>query len=386
MRFLIAPDKFKGTLTGQEAAEIMGQAIISAYPGAVLDLCPIADGGEGTAAILAAQLGAERHMVETIDALGRTVEAEYFRNESEAYLDMAAASGLWRVAPVERAPLRSSTYGTGVQLWHLIENGIQQIHIGLGGSATVDAGCGTAAALGYRFTDSAGAVVEPLPVRFPEIVGVRPPSLRSAPLRTHRSLESEGGPPRTTPFPEVIGLIDVETRLLGPEGATYTYGPQKGLQSREVAWLDKELSALVRRLSPVLGDHSETPGSGAAGGYGFGILTFLQGRLVPGFDFIAEKVKLADRISLADVVLTGEGKLDRQSLQGKGPYGLARLAAKAGKPVWAIAGVVEDEPLLRSHFTRIVSLAGGEVSTETAMKHPAEILARRVSELTGGVE
>ena len=362
MRYLIAPDKFKGTLNAQEVAEAIAAGIRDFDPGAELDLIPIADGGEGTAAILAAQLGADRQTIETVDPLGRPITAEFFVNGREALLDMSAASGLWRVGTAERNPLRSSTYGTGVIIRHLIENGVERIFIGLGGSATVDAGLGMGAALGYRFYGSGGDPLEPLPVVFSQIERVTAPDV--------------------TRWPEVVGLADVETILTGPKGATYTFGPQKGLSPDEVATLDRDIARLAARLDQQLGTRSaETPGAGAAGGFGYGILSFLNGQLMSGFKVVAEKVVLRERIATADIVITGEGKLDFQSLHGKGPYGVASLAKLLGKPVWALAGVIEDRQLLTVHFNALNSLVSSDVTVDEAMKNPGSLLRRRALQL-----
>lgn len=362
MRYLIAPDKFKGTMSAQEVAETIASGIREFDPGAELDLLPIADGGEGTAALLAAQLGADRQTIETIDPLGRPIRAEYFVNGDEAMFDMSAASGLWRVRPTERSPLRSSTYGSGVIIRYLIENGFERIFVGLGGSATVDVGLGMGAALGYRFYGPDDHLIEPLPVVFSRIQRVEAPSI-----------------PR---MPEVIALADVETILTGPHGATYIFGPQKGLTPDEVARLDHEIARLVANLDRDLGTKlADTPGAGAAGGFGYGILTFLKGQVVSGFNVVAEKVGLRARIAAADIVITGEGKLDFQSLQGKGPYGVASLASLVGKPVWALAGVIEDRQQLKAYFNGLNSLVSGGVTVEEAMQNPGSLLRRRAFEL-----
>jgi len=362
MRYLIAPDKFKGTMNAQEVAQTIASGIREFDPGAELDLLPIADGGEGTAALLAAQLGADLQTIETVDPLGRPVTAEYFVSGEEAILEMSAASGLWRVGPSERSPLRSSTYGTGVIIRYLIENGFKRILVGLGGSATVDAGLGMGAALGYRFYGPDDHPIEPLPVAFSRIQRIEAPAV--------------------TRVPEVIALADVETILVGPRGATYTFGPQKGLAPDEVTALDHEISRLVAQFEQDLGTNwAETPGAGAAGGFGYGILTFLKGQVISGFNVVAEKVALRERIAKADIVVTGEGKLDFQSLHGKGPYGVASIAQLVGKPVWALAGVIEDRQLLMAHFNGLGSLVSGDVTVEEAMENPRPLLRRRAFEL-----
>jgi len=365
MRYLIAPDKFKGTLSAQEVAETIAAAIRKGNPNADMDLLPVADGGEGTATLLATQLSAERKIMGAVDPIGRPIEAEYFVRGREAILDMSAASGLWRVRQDERDPLRSSTYGTGMIIWHLIENGVERIFIGLGGSATVDAGLGMGAALGYRFYGAGDSEIDPFPAAFARIQKVKPPPM----IR----------------IPEVIGLADVETILTGPQGATYTFGPQKGLSPEEVQALDHDLARLVVRLEQSLGTNfSSVPRAGAAGGFGYGILTFLRGKLVSGFEVIADKLELRKRIQAADIVITGEGKLDLQSLEGKAPFGVAVLAKEAGKRVWAIAGVIENRDLVAPHFEKLISLAGGDVTLEEAIRNPVEVLRRKTTQLCGG--
>jgi glycerate 2-kinase len=362
MRYLIAPDKFKGTMNAQEVAQTIASGISEWDSTAEFDLLPIADGGEGTAALLAGQLGAVRQAIETVDPLGRPITAEFFAKAPEAMLDMSAASGLWRVPTAERNPLRSNTYGSGVIIRYLIENGYERVFVGLGGSATVDAGLGMGAALGYRFYDSDDRDVDPLPIEFSRIERVQAPT--------------------TTPRSEVIALADVETILTGPQGATYTFGPQKGLTPEEVATLDHDIEGLAARIDRDLRTKfADTPGAGAAGGFGYGILTFLKGRIMSGFKVVAEKVALRERIAAADIVITGEGKLDSQSLQGKGPYGVASLAKLLGKPVWALAGVIEDRQLLTAHFDRLNSLVSSDVTVEEAMKNTGPLLRRRAFEL-----
>jgi glycerate kinase len=360
VRYLIAPDKFKGTLSASEVCEILAEAVRAHDPAAQTDLIPIADGGEGTAELVASQLGAERRSIATVDALGRPITAEYFVHQDEAFVDMSAASGLWRIPPGERRPLDSNTLGTGLIVRHLWDLGIKRISIGLGGSATVDAGLGLAAAVGYTFLDKDGYLVEPFPGRFGVIQRVTPPNVAS--------------------LPKIIGLADVETRLLGTEGAIRVFGPQKGLQPDEVKSLDQDLARLVDRVEDsVKTNYSRTIRSGAAGGLGYGILTFLRGELVPGFAEVAKRLRLPERISAADVVITGEGKLDYQSLQGKGPFGVAEIAGRAKKPTWVIAGTIEDEVQIRTKFEKSVSVVAGPITLAAALKDPAGTLRQRAA-------
>jgi glycerate 2-kinase len=327
----------------------------------MVDILPIADGGEGTAALLGSQLGAQTEAMETQDPLGRPVMAEYCLSETEAFFDMSAASGLWRIAPPERNPLRSNTFGTGLIINRLADLGVETIYIGLGGSATVDAGIGIAAALGYKLIGLDGSSLEPVPDNFDKILQIEKPPERN--------------------LPKVIGLADVETILLGENGAIYTFGPQKGLNPEQVRNLDNQLAKFVQLLERNLGlNYSAVPRAGAAGGLGYGIMTFLKGRLVSGFAVVADRLRLANRIAAADIVITGEGKLDSQSLQGKGPFGVATRAKAAGKPVWAIAGAVDAVEKMSSHFDRILSVVGPDVTLDEALTKPAETLRIRAAQ------
>jgi glycerate 2-kinase len=360
VRYLIAPDKFKGTLSADEVGRIVAEVARGKDPKAIVDILPIADGGEGTAALLAVQLGAQPRNIDTLDALGRPISAQYFVSETEAFLDMSAASGLWQIAPKEREPLRSNTYGTGVIIKELIARGFPRVYIGLGGSATVDAGIGIAAALGYKFYDAKGDLLKPIPAHFGEITHIEKSSISE--------------------LSKIVGLADVETRLLGQDGAIYTFGPQKGLRPDQVRDLDLELAKFVGRVQDELGvNHAAVARAGAAGGLGYGIMTFLNGTLVSGFAVVAERLKLRERIAAADIVITGEGKLDSQSLQGKGPFGVATAAKEAGKPVWVIAGTVDLHGEMRSGFDRIIALVGEDLPLDAALANPAETLRKRAA-------
>jgi glycerate kinase len=361
MRYLIAPDKFKGTLSAAEVSKIVAEVVLAHDSQAQIELVPIADGGEGTAELVARQLGAEKQPIATFDALGRPITAEFFIRQQEAFTDMSTAAGLWRIRPAHRRPLKSNTFGVGVIVRHLWNLKVKRISIGLGGSATVDAGVGLAAALGYSFLDRHGTPVDPIPARFNLIERIVPPDLAD--------------------LPHVIGLADVENRLLGAEGATYVFGPQKGLQPDEVRSLEHDLARLVDRIQSSLGTNfSAESRSGAAGGFGYGLLTFLRGHLVSGFSEVAKRLNLSEKISAADIVITGEGKLDWQSLQGKGPFGVAKIARQANKPVWAIAGTIEDHEHVAAHFDKMVSVVGGTCTLEAALNDPAVALRQRAAE------
>jgi glycerate 2-kinase len=219
-----------------------------------------------------------------------------------------------------------------------------------------------AAAVGYKFYASEGELIQPSPARFCDIAVIEPP-LRPLHL-------------------EVNGLSDVETTLTGKGGAIHTFGPQKGLTPSVVDQLDKDLTQLVLRIEKQLGTNfSNIPRSGAAGGLGYGILTFLGGKLLSGFDFLAQNAKLADHVAEADLVITGEGKLDQQTLHGKGPIGIATMSSNYHKPVWAVVGVIEDPLQLAPYFTKIKSLVDENTSLAEALQDPQDTLFKRVRAL-----
>ncbi|HZC58592.1 MAG TPA: glycerate kinase [Chthoniobacterales bacterium] len=362
MRVLIAPDKFKGSLSAQDVAATIARAIHSVDPRIEVDQFPIADGGEGTAAILAEHLAATRRLTQTVDAIGRPIEAESFIGNGVAIVDMSAASGLWRINCSELDPMRATTFGTGIQIRQLREAKVPRILLGLGGSATNDAGLGMAAAVGYRFFTSKREPVIPGPSGIRDIAVIEPPE--------------------NPDFPECIGLSDVETKLTGPNGATHTFGPQKGLTPSMVAQLDLDFMELVARIEKQLGTNfADVPRSGAAGGLGYGIMTFLGGKLVSGFEYLADSAKLREHVIAADLVVTGEGKLDHQTLQGKGPFGVAALARACGKPVYAVAGSIEASERLAPFFAKTASLVNERTSLVEALRDPEGILYQRARAL-----
>jgi glycerate kinase len=354
MRILIAPDKFKESLTAKQVASAIRDGFHSVFPEANFDIVPVADGGEGTAEIFLESLGGHRVEVAAHDALGRSVAASYssIPGSELAVIDMSSASGLWRIAETERNPLRASTFGTGELMADAIAHGARNLIIGLGGSATNDAGVGMATALGWKFLDDQNQPVAPFPAEFVRIRQIVPPD---TPLSC-----------------SVTGLCDVKNPLLGELGATRVFGPQKGATPEMLTSLEESLSHLAQLSREQLGnDHSDTPGAGAAGGLGFGLLTFCQGSLEPGFQAVARLMDLESKAAGADLVITGEGRLDAQSLLGKAPFEIARLAARHGKPVIGFAGLVqEDLPGLDA----CVPIANGPLTLDESRLRAAELL------------
>jgi glycerate kinase len=354
MRILIAPDKFKSSLTASEVACAIRDGFHSVFPEASFDIAPVADGGEGTAEIFREALGGQRVEVTAQDPLGRLVTASYawIPDNEIAVIDMSSASGLWRIADAERDPLRASTFGTGELMADAIARGAKNLIIGLGGSATNDGGVGIAAALGWNFLDERNETVAPCPAQFLRIRQIVPPD---EPLSCR-----------------VTGLCDVKNPLLGELGATCVFGPQKGVTPEMLTSLEESLTHLAHLCREQLGnDFSNTPGAGAAGGLGFGLLAFCQGSLEPGFQAVARLMDLDSKTAGADLVITGEGRLDAQSLQGKAPYEIARLAARHGKPVIGFAGLVEQDI---PEFDACVPIADGPLTFDESRLRAAELL------------
>lgn len=358
MHILIANDKFKGSLNAAQVGTHLKNSLESVFFEGRCDLCPIADGGEGTADALTAALGGLGVPCLTTDAQGRSLVAGYGWVESSrtAVIEMSKASGLGLVSDIELNPLSASTFGTGILIRSAVDRGAQKILIGIGGSGTNDGGLGMALAMGYTFR-RAGELFRP-------------------DLETLLEAETLVRPPALLPC-EVIVACDVDNPLLGPSGATQVYGLQKGV--RDPAWFERRLAHLADLARAALGvDHRDVAGAGAAGGLGFGLMTFLGGRLVNGFDLVASQIGLEARIARADLVVTGEGRLDGQSLHGKGPVGVARLARRLGKKVVGVAGTIDDSPGLRAQFDLLIPVKPAALPLDEAMRRTGELLESAV--------
>jgi glycerate kinase len=357
MRILVAPDKFKGSLSAPEAARAIEEGWRETWPDCEIIRSPIADGGEGFAEVFRDALGGEWRTTTASDPIGRPLQPRYalIAAHKLAVIEMSEASGLWRLQRTELAPLRANTFGTGELIRDALQQpGVEQLFIGLGGSATTDGGIGMAAALGFEFHDADGSALEPVPANLRRIVKI---------LR----------PPQHI-LPRIVAACDVSNPLLGPKGTAHIFGPQKGADPATVAELERGLENLANVAARDLdADHRDFPGAGAAGGIGFGLLTFCGATLQSGFDLVAETVGLTEKIAACDLVITGEGRLDSQTLDGKGPGGVARLARKAGKPVLALAGSVE-EGLDGGLYDWAFPIVDASVPLEHAMANAATFL------------
>lgn len=366
MRILIAPDKFKGSLSAKQAAEAIARGVSQIFPNATLTLLPLADGGEGLLDAFqeTGHFSPENTVVH--DALGRPVTASWLLKDNTAVIESSQANGIWRISPPDRNPARSSTYGVGQLIKAAISAGATDILIGLGGSATNDAGVGLAAAIGYRFLDSSGQPLEPVLENFPRITRI----------------DSSAAPK----LPRIRVACDVKNPLLGPRGATRVYGPQKGITPDKL----ESAEAGLEHISRIAEDHfkndfSNHPGAGAAGGLGFGLMTFCHATLESGFDCIAQTLDAERHIAAADLVITAEGSLDSQTLEGKTPFGVSQLARKHGIPVYALAGKISDHEILEKHFDAMDSILNGTITLEHAIANASELLEKAAIRLATAI-
>ncbi|HEY0793956.1 MAG TPA: glycerate kinase [Chthoniobacterales bacterium] len=378
MRVLISPDKFKGSLGAGEVATAIAAGLRDANLAGrhlVVEERPVADGGEGTASVLCEALAGRWVECPAHDALGRAISARYALSrtdgESLAILEMSDPNGLWRIDEKERRVLLSSSLGTGEVLMHaLTHSHADRVVLGIGGSATNDGGLGFASALGFGFYGSAGEPIAPLPIHFLKVARIDLPPV---------------------PWPwtgRVTAMVDVSNPLLGENGATRVYGPQKGVVTQaEAESLEQGLEHFANLAAATFGkDFRAAAGAGAAGGLGFGLLTFAQAELRPGFATVAELLGLERRIAETDLVITGEGGMDAQTLNGKAPFGVAQLAQKHGKPCVAFAGRVDPSADLdlRRHFFDLISLANADTPPAEAIRCAPELLRARAAEFARG--
>jgi glycerate 2-kinase len=319
---VLAPDKFKGSLTAQQAAQAMARGVRRADPALTSVLCPVADGGEGTlAAVLAA--GFERVPAHASGPTGAPVATAYARKGARAVIEMADICGLQRLPGGRLAPVTATSYGLGTVIRQALDDGCRDIVITVGGSASTDGGAGMLMALGAEIVDRLGHPIALGAVGLADVA-------RIDVSRLHPLLEAAA----------VTLAVDVDSPLCGPFGAAEVYGPQKGVRADDIPQLDHDLTRWADLVGTVIGaDCRDAPGAGAAGGVGFAALAVLHARMRPGIDMILDLVELDQRLLGATVVVTGEGCLDQQSLRGKAPVGVSRCAHAYGIPTFAVAGV-----------------------------------------------
>lgn len=359
-------DSFKGSATSLEVASYVKAGILQVQPDADVTIVPVADGGEGTVEALVTGLGGRFERATVHNPLGKPVLANYgILPGNQAVIEMAAASGLTLIAERVRNPLKTTTFGTGELLRAALDNGCKKIYMGLGGSATNDGGVGMAQVLGVSFQDEAGRELGP---------GARG-------LAELDSIHFEGLDPRLGDV-EFVVLTDVNNPLCGEKGASRIFGLQKGAKPEDLEKLDQALQHLAAIVSQTIGkDFSDTPGAGAAGGLGFGMLAFCGAKIQSGVETILDLIRIDEYLKTADCVITGEGRLDEQSLYGKAPIGIAARAKKYGLPVIAIVGSreIELEAASKAGIDLVLELVNSSVSLAEAM-HNTPRLARLAGE------
>ncbi|WP_043528409.1 glycerate kinase [Litchfieldella xinjiangensis] len=365
MHILIAPDSFKDALTASDAAAAIAAGIRRCLPQATLQCCPMGDGGEGTLDALLTATGAERREASVQDALGRALDAAWGWHAATrtAYVELAEASGLQQIAREERTALHSTTHGVGELIGEALDAGAERLVLTLGGSATNDAGAGMLVALGARLLDAEGDTLPP----------------GGAALANLAELDLSGLDPRLASL-QVQTAVDVDNPLLGERGASAVFGPQKGASPAEVDRLDRALATFADVTARTLGEeYRERPGAGAAGGMGFASLAFLGASLRPGIELVMAQARFEERLAQADLVITGEGQLDGQSLSGKTPIGIARAARRHGVPCVVLAGRLGAhwQAAHEEGVTAAFALADGPMSLDEALSRCSELLGDR---------
>ncbi len=369
MRIVLAPDSFKGSLSAVEIADSMARAVDKVFPKATIIKLPLSDGGEGLVESLVIATGGRIIKEKVTGPLGDQVEAFFglLGDGRTGVIEMAAAAGLPLVPENKRDPLVTTTYGTGELIKMATDQGCTRLIVGIGGSATNDGGAGMAQALGVKLLDRSGKIL----------------SFGGESLASLEKIDIAGIDPRIKNT-EILVACDVNNPLTGKNGASHIYGPQKGANEKTIGMLDAALGHYARILRRDLNiDVENIPGSGAAGGLGAGLLAFLNGKLIPGIDLVIDAVGLEKELLECDLVITGEGKLDDQSIHGKVPVGVARKAIKHNVPVIVLAGCVEGDLELfhQEGITACYSIVNGPMSLERAMNNTAELVELTTTEV-----
>ena len=362
MKIIISPDSFKGSVSAIDVAKNIEEAILSVEPTAKTVTMPVADGGEGTIEAIASCVDTKFHYMTICGPMEKDAEAYYatIDNGTTAIVEMAQASGLPMVPVDERNPLLATTYGTGQLMKAALDTGCKKMIIGIGGSATNDGGAGALAALGALFKDADG---KELPLGGGALVNLAEIDLTNFDKRLFEI--------------DITVACDVTNPLTGPNGASAVYGPQKGATPEKVEELDKALSNFAKVSEKVLGeDFSVCPGAGAAGGLGFALLAFCKAKFAAGIDIVLDVCGFEKELQDADLVITGEGRIDGQSVQGKVLYGIGMRAKEKNVPVIAIGGGIKEdsEALLDCGISAMFSIANGPMTLEYAMENGKDLM------------
>lgn len=366
MNILICPDKFKGSLSAREVCEALSKGISTQHPLANIVTCPLADGGDGSLQVLEDYLEVETVIIDCTDPLGRPIQAAYRRSGTTAYIEVAAASGLVLLSSTERNCLKTTSVGTGQLIAHAIENGVQEVFLFLGGSATNDGGIGIAHTLGYKFLDEAGKPLPPIGENLGKIYKIDDSSILSGLKKLSVKI-----------------VCDVDNPLVGPNGAAHVYGPQKGATESDVELLDNGMRNLAKKLVETdYPDVTNLPGAGAAGGIGGGAVAFLHGQLLSGTATFLAISQLEKQVQNADLIITGEGFLDAQTAQGKLISGVCQLAKQYGKPIIGVCGGAESKIAKNLGFQAVYTVMERSESLEEAMTTAAKKLEKIGQEIS----
>ncbi|HRW13303.1 MAG TPA: glycerate kinase [Syntrophomonas sp.] len=362
MRILIAPDSFKESLTAAQAAACIAEGIRKVLPDAEITQLPLSDGGEGLTETLVTPMNGRMLAQEVTAAMGNRVTACYgIAGAQTAILEMAAASGLALVPPAQRNPLQATTYGTGELIRAALDQGCRRLIIGIGGSATNDGGAGMARALGVRMMNTQGNDIAEGPAGLLELEAIDMAAIDARLAHT-----------------EIKVACDVTNPLCGPQGASRVYGPQKGADAAAVELMDRALARMAEVIKRDLGlAIADLPGAGAAGGLGAGLAAFAGATLQPGLDLVLEILQFDALLAAGqDLIITGEGEINGQSLYGKVPVGVARRAREQGIPVLALVGNIgpNAEQVYAEGMTSIMSIAPGPITREQSMARAGELL------------
>lgn len=355
MHILIAPNAFKGSISAALAAGSIARGLMDSRLSCTLSCRPVADGGDGTVPLLVEGLGGTMISAPVQDPLGRRIEASYgwVEGARTACIALSDASGLKLLAPGERNPLRTTTFGSGELITAALDRGARKLLIGVGGSATVDGGTGLARALGIHFLQKNGTEITDLPAGLDALASIR----------------TEGLDPRIRDC-EITVLCDVRNRLLGAKGAAPVFGPQKGADTNMVVKLVRALEQLDGVSFRETGVRmSELESGGAAGGAAGGLAAFLGAKLVSGIEFFLDIFDFDALLARADLLITGEGAIDGQTLEGKAPFGVARRAKTRQLPVIAMAGAVEPTFEVQAYFDRLIAVNRPEETLAESMLH-----------------
>ena len=368
MKILVAPQEFKGSISALSASEAAKNGILRVFPEAEVVLCPVADGGDGTLETLVEVSGGEVRTCSVQNPIGETIQAQWgaMGDGVTAVIEMARTSGLALLSLDERDPLNASTYGLGQAISEALDEGFRKFIVGIGGSATNDAGAGMAQALGANLLDDRGNTIS--------FGGAALISLQTVDISNMDSRIKDS---------KFLVACDVSNPLTGEEGASAVYGPQKGATPEMVKRLDDALSNFATVVKKDLKkDVSEMPGAGAAGGLGAGMMAFMGAELKAGVDIVLDTVNLRDKLSSVDLVITGEGGMDFQTIYNKAPIGVARIASEHNIPTIAIAGLLGSNfKIVHEHGIRAAtSIVNGPITLEEASDRAFELISDSVEE------